>query len=256
MLLMLLSLGACAVEPSPVPDKTKRVLIVTGEDYKGHKWLQTTPVLKAMLDVDSRLAVQVTQDLATLKEEQVHDFDVLVMHFKNYDASMPGREGFDNLARFVERGGGLVMVHFSCGAFQEFLPDFTALAGRVWDPARRGHDPLGRFTVEMVDPEHPITRGLDDFETIDELYTCLVGETPIRVLAESQSKVDGKRYPLAFVLDYGKGRVFHTVLGHNVVAYKTPGTAGLIRRGTLWAARAAVDTQVSKTQASKTQASK
>ena len=41
---------------------------------------------------------------------------------------------------------------------------------------------------------------------------------------------------MAFVLDYGKGRVFHTTLGHDVKALTTPGTSELIRRGAVWAA--------------------
>lgn len=46
---------------------------------------------------------------------------------------------------------------------------------------------------------------------------------------------------MAFVLDYGKGRVFHTPLGHDARAIRIPGTAELIRRGTAWAAGAATD---------------
>jgi len=41
---------------------------------------------------------------------------------------------------------------------------------------------------------------------------------------------------MAFVLNYGKGRVFHFVLGHDVRAIETPGTAELLRRGTAWTA--------------------
>ena len=49
---------------------------------------------------------------------------------------------------------------------------------------------------------------MTDFDTQDELYTCLVGDHPIEVLAQAKSKVDGKYYPMAFVSHYGKGRTF------------------------------------------------
>ncbi len=212
----------------------KRVLIVTGEDYKGHKWQLTTPVVKAQLEKDSRLAVEVTEDLTFLRSPLLHDFDAVVMHFKNYDPEVPGREGYDNLARFVRDGGGLVLVHFACGAFQEFKNDFVKLAGRAWNPELRGHDPHGTFRVEIVDTDHPITQGLASFETTDELYTCLEGETPITVLAEAQSKVDGTRHPIAFVLPFGKGRVFHSVLGHDAAALSPVPVGELFRRGTAW----------------------
>ena len=78
---------------------------------------------------------------------------------------------------------------------------------------------------------------MHDFQADDELYTCLVGETPIEVLAVARSKMTGKDHPMAFVFEYGKGRVFHTPLGHDVRAIEMPGVAELIRRGCLWAAK-------------------
>ena len=214
----------------------KRVLIVTGEDYKGHRWQETAPVLKSLIAQDKRLVVEVVEDLNFLRSPRVHEYDVLVMHFKNYDPEVPGRAGYDNLAKFVEGGGGLAVVHFACGAFQEFKDDFVKLAGRAWNPKLRAHDPRGEFLVEIVETDHPITRGLNDFTTTDELYTCLDGTTPITMLAQARSKVDDKLYPMAFVLSYGKGRVFNSPLGHDVTAFGVPGTAELIRRGTAWAA--------------------
>jgi type 1 glutamine amidotransferase len=217
-------------------DASKRVLIVTGEDYQGHLWQKTTPVLKAELAKAPRLAIEVTEDLTFLRSPRLHEFDAVVMHFKNYDPNVPGPEGYRNLAKFVEQGGGLVLVHFACGAFQELKEDFVKLAGRAWNPDLRGHDPHGTFRVEIVDPSHPITRGLEVFETTDELYTCLDGDTPITVLAEAASKVDQKRYPMAFVLQYGKGRVFHSPLGHDAAALGVPAVGELFRRGTAWVA--------------------
>jgi type 1 glutamine amidotransferase len=91
--------------------------------------------------------------------------------------------------------------------------------------------------VEIADKDHPITKGLEPFETLDELYTCLMGEAPIHVVAQARSKVDQKYYPMAFVLDYGKGRVYQTVLGHDARAYtNSPGVGELMRRGCAWAA--------------------
>ena len=216
--------------------KTRRVLIVTGEDYPGHQWKQTAPILKELLAQDRRLVVVVTEDLRFLRTPGLPGFDTVVMHFKNYDPAVPGREGFGNLQQFVSDGGGLVLVHFACGAFQEFKPEFTAVAGRAWNPELRGHDPHGKFRVHIVEKSHPITRQLSSFETTDELYTCLEGDTPITVLADAQSKVDGKRYPMAFVLDCGDGRVFHCLLGHDADSLRVPAVGELYRRGCAWTA--------------------
>ncbi len=221
--------------------KTAKVLLLTGEDYAGHHWKETTPALKKALQQDARLVVDVRDDLDFLRNGDLSQYDAIVMHFKNYDPKNPGRAAYDRLERFVREGGGLVLVHFACGAFQEFQDDFVHIAGRVWFgmPAPEGHrqhDPYGRFTVTVATSNHPICRGMKDFETTDELYTCLKGEVPITVLATAVSKGNGKTYPMAFVLQPDNGRVFHCVLGHDRHALSVAGTAQLYRRGTAWAA--------------------
>jgi type 1 glutamine amidotransferase len=220
---------------TPPAQPVKRVLLLTGEDYPGHKWQETTPVLRAQLEKDTRLSIQVVEDLKFLRSADLEKFAAIVVHFKNYDPAVPGPEGQQNLARFVREGGGAVLDHFACGAFQEW-PEFVQLAGRVWDPKLRGHDPHGTFRVDIVDSKHPITRDFPAFEVTDELYTCLAGDTPITLLATAVSKVDQKTYPMAFVLPYGQGRVFHSPLGHDVTAFSTPAVGELFRRATAWAA--------------------
>ena len=56
------------------------------------------------------------------------------------------------------------------------------------------------------------------------------------MLAKARSKVDGKDYPMAFVLNYGKGRVFHSVLGHDVKALANPHAGKLFRNACAWTA--------------------
>ncbi|MBN2451239.1 MAG: ThuA domain-containing protein, partial [Lentisphaeria bacterium] len=224
-----------AAGTAPFPG-AKRVLLLTGEDYKGHAWQATAPVLAAELRQDRRFVVDVVDDLTRLRTLALDDYAAVVLHFKNYDAAVPGREAFDRLAAFVRAGGGLVLVHFAGGAFEEFRADFAPLAGRVWNPALRGHDPYGAFRVRIAPVAHPITAGLADFETTDELYTCLEGDLPVTVLADAVSRVDGKDYPMAFVFPCGQGRVFHCPLGHDPGALAHPTVAELFRRGTAWCA--------------------
>jgi type 1 glutamine amidotransferase len=216
--------------------ESRRVLLVTGEDYPGHNWRKTTPVLKAAIERDRRLRVDVVDELRKLAVIELRDYAAVVLHFKNYDPAVPGQEALANLGRYVDSGGGIVLVHFACGAFQEQRTEFEQLAGRVWEPSLRGHDPHGAFRVEISDHDHPITRDMHSFETTDELYTCLVGAAPITVLASANSKVDGRSYPIAFVMTRGEGRVFHCVLGHDVPALQNEEVGKLFCRGTLWAA--------------------
>jgi uncharacterized protein len=242
----------------------KRVLIITGEDGPVHNWRASTMLLKLQLEQDSRLHVEVLDDLKKLAATDLSPYAALILSFKNADPNVPGRAGFDSISDYVRKGGGLVVLHWASAAFEEFRNDYKKLAGRVWvilkqdeggvsletwkklNEAERerlakeqqkkgasGHDPYDLFTVRIVRKDHPITRGLADFQTVDELYTGLAGETPIEVLAQATSKVDGKAYPMAFTLNFGKGRVFHSPLGHDQ-AVNMPATAQLLRRGTAW----------------------
>lgn len=228
---------ATVPDPEP-PGSGTKVLLVTGIDYPGHPWRQTAPVLRALLEKDARLQVRVAENPDVLGSPRLAAWDVVILHFMDWEVPGPGPAARENLQRVIAGGKGLLLTHFACGAWDgNEWPEFVRLAGRVWDPKLRGHDPHGTFRVEIADPEHPITRGLAAFETLDELYTCLTGDTPIHVVAKATSKVDSREYPMAFILDFGKGRVFHTVLGHDARAYANDGGVGeLLRRGCAWAA--------------------
>lgn len=213
-----------------------RVLIVTGQDWPGHLWRETAPALRQLLEADKRIAVRILEDPHALDTAALTNYNVALLHFQNWQQPGPGAMARANLRRFVENGGGLMSVHFACGAWQGEWPEFANIIGRVWDPKLRGHDPRGKFTVQIVDGEHPVTRGLKDFETDDELYTCLVGDAPIHLLAQAKSGVDQKEHPMVFTRDYGKGRVFLTTLGHDVKAYTNSVVPQLLRQGCVWAA--------------------
>ena len=230
--------AAPGTSPAPAAQKT-RILLVTGVDYPGHHWRETAPVLAAALSKDPRMEVFTVEDPAFLDSPAINKYDVILLHFQNWQQPGPGERARENLRQFVDGGKGVALVHFACGAWFGEWPEFANVAGRVWagpGPGVRQHDPFGAFRVELVQPEHSIVHGMTDFETQDELYTCLVGDHPIEVLAQAKSKGDGKYYPMAFVSHYGKGRTFHCVLGHEAKALNVPGVQELYRRGCAWAA--------------------
>lgn len=221
--------------PAGSDQKQAQVLIVTGIDHPAHNWRQTAPALAEVLGKDPRLHVRTVEDPYFLDSSALQRYDVIVLHFMPWEQPTPGAKARANLRQFVRDGKGLFILHFGCGAFQDW-PEFRNLAGRVWDPKARAHDPHGSFRVTITDAQHPITRGMQSFQTQDELYTCLTGDKPVHMLATARSKVDGKDYSMAFVLTYGKGRVFHSALGHDVKAIRNAGASMLFRRGCAWAA--------------------
>jgi uncharacterized protein len=227
--------------PAQQGSKKARVLIITGIDYPGHLWRQTSPVLAKALSGDNRLEVFTAEDPNLLDSAAIQKYDLIVLHFQNWEQPGPGERARENLRQYVDSGKGLALVHFACGAWQGEWPEFEKLAGRIWfganpGPGKRQHDPYGPFRVEFPDPAKPIVKGMVPFDTQDELYTCLTGDHPIEVVAHAKSTVDGKYYPMAFTSNYGKGRTFHTVLGHDAKALSIPGVQELCRRGCAWAA--------------------
>ena len=101
---------------------------------------------------------------------------------------------------------------------------------------KSGHGPRATFAAKVVDASHPITQGVKNFDADDELYAKLQGSAPIQVLVSADSDWSKQTEPLAFVLPYGQGRVFHHTFGHDGKAINNPSVQKLIQRGTEWAA--------------------
>ena len=218
----------------PASPDVIRVLIVTGMDIPAHEWQKTTPAIKAELEKDSRMKVEVLDDPYRLEATDLFKHDVVFLHFNNWEKPDPSDKSKADLKKFVEQGGGLFVLHFASGAFSNWT-EFPALAGKIWD-RKNTHDPRGPFQVRIVNADHPISQGLTVFDTDDELYTGLTGAKPVELLAAAKSKMTQSDQPMAFVHTLGKGRIFHTPLGHDVRAIQMPGTAELIRRGCAWVA--------------------
>jgi len=225
-----------AVDAQPPVEEPIRVLIVD-DQRPGHHTLDTAVTLRDVIRQDRRFEVILVEDSEVLGTDLPFDYDVILLHFKNYRTPNRNVAMQANLEKFVMEGGGLFVFHFACGAFADWA-DFEKIAGRVWDPALPPHDPYGRFTVRITDNTHPITANIGNFEIYDELYTCLrESEVPIHILADAVSIVDGKTYPMAFVLEPGKGRTFHTTLGHDDRSLSSPEFQRMIRQAILWCAK-------------------
>ena len=236
------------------PEKV-RAVIVTGHQYPGHHWRETTPALEEALRKDPRLAVETVTDVEFLATPELQSADVVVLNYCNWEKAGLSEAAKTNFIKFLHSGGGLIIVHFANGAFHFSLPGAppsdwpewrTQICRRVWDHTldpktgqmMSGHDGYGPFRVEIAAPNHPVTKGLSGFETRDELYFNQQGTEPIDVLATAHSKTTGRDEPIAFVYQYGAARVFQTFLGHDAPSLRSPGVAQLVRRATLWAAGA------------------
>ena len=130
---------------------------------------------------------------------------------------------------FVANGRGFVPLH--CASFC-FLnsPEYVALVGAQFQ--KHG---TGQFETTVVDPDHPITKGLEPFRTWDETYVHTRHNTKDRHVLQTRNDSSGSE-PWTWTRTHGKGRVFYTAYGHDARTWGHPGFADLVERGIRWAA--------------------
>ena len=250
ILYVLLS-GAVSRSPAQTPPKIQ-ALIITGQN--GHDWRGTTPVLRSLLEATGKFEVRVTEEFRGAGAETLTPYDVVVLNY--YESRKPelrwGERAETALTNFVRGGKGLVVYHFSTAAFDGWT-EFEKMCGGNWRPNNGHHSARHDFTVQIKDTAHPITRGLEASypQPNDELYANLrwQPEGSFHVLAtawddHSMYKQNerqpvsgpGLNQPMLWTVDYGKGRVFVTALGHDPDAMKSAVFALSLTRGAEWAA--------------------
>jgi len=82
-------------------------------------------------------------------------------------------------------------------------------------------------------------------EASDELYDNMRGPIKnVHLLATAYSKGTKAHEPMIWTVDYGKGRVFHTPMGHEADSMRCVGFSTTLQRGTEWAATAKVTLKI------------
>ena len=119
-------------------------------------------------------------------------------------------------------------------------------------PGTAGHPAPHDFQITVLTPGHPVMRGLPEkwMHAYDELYSQLRGPAKnLEVLATAYADkakfptASGENEPVLMAIQFGKGRIFHTTLGHvgprDVEPLAQVNCVGFIvtlQRGTEWAA--------------------
>ncbi len=246
-------LGACLVLAAladPVHAQPLRapipVLIVSGAS--NHDWKWTSTSLEQMLDESGLFAADVTSEPAKTLADAVAlaKYRALVL---DYNGPRWGAEAEKAFLKAVEQGTGVCVIHAANNAFAGWT-EYETLVGYLWRQGATGHGKFHAFDVTVIDREHPVTRGLFDLRVHpDELYPRMwrAPGTNHRVIANAWSSTEsggtGAAGPMITVGSYGKGRVFHTPLGHvwtddpkSRASHADPQFRELVVRGTEWAA--------------------
>lgn len=193
-------------------------------------------------------------------------YDVVISNFGWKAADWP-QETKDAFEKYVREGGGFVPVHAANNSFGDWdeynkmiaiggwggrnvssgnYLYYDAMQKLIKDPSdgkSGSHGSQQPFMVTLREKSHPITRGLPEkwMHTKDELYDRLRGPTEnVTVLATAYSNPDnkgsGRHEPMMLAINYGKGRVFHTAMGHTDYSIECVGFITTLCRGAEWAA--------------------
>lgn len=234
-------LAARADEPAPI-----KLLVITGDH--GHDWKTSTELFQKNLPEGGRIRVDVTtKPSVDLNPENLQKYDVLLLNYRDTPNGAPeSRWSDDNKEAFLEAvksGKGLVVFHHTSSAFvNPNWPEFEKAIAGGWR-AQGFHGPKHVFTVKKTSADHPISRGLPSefVHKLDELYQNSVITDGSVILATAYSDPDkprgtGKDEPIVWVNAYGRGRVYHNVLGHDAEAMSGTDFWTWMRRGVEWAA--------------------
>jgi putative heme-binding domain-containing protein len=243
--------GVEGAKRAVVDDRPSRALLFAGNAaHKWHNWERTAPAIKAALERDPRIRVDISHDIEDLERKRLAEYELVVQNYCNWNDPRGLSDGAKKaFVNYLQAGGGLILIHFADGAFHYSLPtagqsdwpEYRKIARRVWNhqgdaQTRSGHDAFGSFRVDIAPIRDPITEGLAAFTVNDELYFRQAGSEPIEPLITAHSKVTGKDEPLAWTYRYGRGRVFQTLLGHSDQTYDAFETREMLRRAAAWVA--------------------
>ncbi len=190
-------------------------------------------------------------------------YDVVV---SNYNGELWPEEVQKSFESYVSEGGGFVSVHAADNAFPQWKAYNEMIAVGGWGgrselsgpylrlrdgkwikdttEGRGGaHGSQHEFVVKTQEAEHPIMKGIPSewLHAQDELYDRLRGPAKnVTVLAyahaSEETRGSGENEPILMAIDYGKGKCFHTTMGHSVVSMNCLGFQETLKRGAEWVA--------------------
>ena len=133
------------------------------------------------------------------------------------------------LLDFIDQGKGFFGLHTAAASFLD-CDGYHGMLNARFD----GHSAYMDFTVNVIDGDDPITKGLSEFVVTDELYYLKHDPSRSHHLMRAYDPAKDESHVMAFRHTYGRGRVFYFALGHDMAVLENPGFQEVVRRGVLW----------------------
>lgn len=225
------AIGAEAAEPL-------NVLVVTGK----HKYDE--PAFNAMFDQFSDMNCTIkkmgTNPSELFESMDAFPYDAVVLYNFNQTLSVSARKNFKGL---LENGVGLTVMHHGIAGFPDWL-EYENIIGATYvlEEQTRGDRnyprPVWKHGVDMkidvADPGHPITSGMDGFTIHDETYKNWVYHDGNHLLLTTEHELSNRQ--IAWTREQNGCLVFVIQLGHDAYAFGHETYLQLIRQGIIWTA--------------------
>ncbi len=206
---------------------TNQKVLVLGDytNFQYHPFAPFAQVLEELLS-DRGLALKFTEDRNELEIKNLSQYDALITYDESWDQFLPPTQ-MQSLLDFTASGKRIFGIH--CG-ISYANPEYYQLFGAQFI----GHPPFQEISVKISREDHPLIRGLVDFQIEDELYMFKFAEfSQLKVLMEGE--FEGKEYPLAWEKPAGAGALLDLALGHDHRVFGNKMFQTALLNGALWA---------------------
>ena len=215
----------------------KKALIFQG-GWEGHEPEEVAGILGGILEEEG-FEVKITDTLATLKEDNLTSYDLIV---PNWTQGTIEEDQLKPLLDAVAKGTGLAGLHGGMGDSFRMAVDYQFMVGGQW-VAHPGDDGM-EYNVRILDKDHPLTEGVEDFTVVSEQYYMHV-DPAVKVHAvtrfpnaEGPYQANGEvDMPVIWTKRWGEGKVYYNSLGHVAEIVRMPEVIDLMRKGFVWASR-------------------
>jgi uncharacterized protein len=225
---------ACSAQAA---EKIRLLVVSGGHDFQTnqfHQVFQDNPDVTFKTFTHPKAQAQLRPDAAT-------GYDVLVLYDLWQSISEEGKADF---LAFLKAGKGLLVLHHAVANYQKWPEYENIIGGRYYlektmvkgvEKARSIYKHDVDFKVHIADLDHPVTRGLKDFQIHDETYGLFDMGSESHLLLTTEESTSAKN--IGWAKTYGPARVVFIQLGHDGQAYGNPSYRQLVSQAIQWVSK-------------------